>query len=368
MRAALDLCPYLTLERHRRRGVSEVTAAPGFTDLGKAGPVILAVTCSNTTSLLGVTGGVPALLFHAAPWKGATRFATRTAAWPRSAPNRCADVHTTATPSARRRPQTQKAARHEGGPSSYGPGTPRLDNSASRVLQTNWRTTVSNHLVATATTFVVALGIGRLCARPTIARLRSRLAYANWWLRHDPLTALLNRTGLIEAHTALRQSQYLTLVLVDLDRFKAVNDVYGHDVGDEMLIIAADRIHAAADRHGGITARLAGDEFVVLLPVRDDGPDRPVERILTLVAAPATVHVDPAALTLTVTASAGVCRAEPTDDLDMLLRCADQAMYHAKHAGGNRHVDYQPGMAMPSPTPRRGPRLRDRRDPGQVQP
>ena len=77
MRAALALCPYLTLERHRRRGLSQTTAAPGFTDMEKAGPVILAVTRDYTTSLLGEPGGVPALLFHPAPWKSATRYAYR---------------------------------------------------------------------------------------------------------------------------------------------------------------------------------------------------------------------------------------------------------------------------------------------------
>jgi hypothetical protein len=76
MRAALAFCPYLALERHRRRGLSEVTAAPGFTDMEKVGPVSLAVTRGYTTSLLGAPGG-PAPLFHPAPWKYAIRFAYR---------------------------------------------------------------------------------------------------------------------------------------------------------------------------------------------------------------------------------------------------------------------------------------------------
>jgi hypothetical protein len=74
MRAALTLCPYLAMQRHRRRGVSEITATPGFTDLEKAGPVILAITRGYTTSLLGTPGGVPALLFRPTLWKTATRY------------------------------------------------------------------------------------------------------------------------------------------------------------------------------------------------------------------------------------------------------------------------------------------------------
>jgi hypothetical protein len=71
MRAALDLCGYLAVERHRRRGLSEVTAAPGFTDMEKAQPVILAVTRAYEVGLIGEP---PALLFLPAPWTSATRF------------------------------------------------------------------------------------------------------------------------------------------------------------------------------------------------------------------------------------------------------------------------------------------------------
>jgi hypothetical protein len=71
MRAAVDLCPYLAIERHRRRGLSETTAAPGFTDMEKAQPVILAVTWAYD---VGLVGPPPALLFLPAVWWSATRF------------------------------------------------------------------------------------------------------------------------------------------------------------------------------------------------------------------------------------------------------------------------------------------------------
>ena len=80
-----------------------------------------------------------------------------------------------------------------------------------------------------------------------------------------------------------------------------------------------------------------------------------------MISAPATTHADNSSITLNVTASAGVCRAQPTDDLDTLLRRADVAMYHAKYSGGARHVHHHPGMAMPIPVSRKGTRLRDAR-------
>jgi hypothetical protein len=70
-RAALDLCPYLGLERHQRRGLTEATAAPGFADMEKAQPVILAVTWAYDVALIGEP---PALMFLPAAWMSATRF------------------------------------------------------------------------------------------------------------------------------------------------------------------------------------------------------------------------------------------------------------------------------------------------------
>ncbi|GAA3742165.1 hypothetical protein GCM10022225_27190 [Plantactinospora mayteni] len=71
MQAAVDLCPYLAIERHRRRGLSEVTAAPGFTDMEKSDPVILAVTWAYEVAAIGEP---PALMFLPAAWMSATRF------------------------------------------------------------------------------------------------------------------------------------------------------------------------------------------------------------------------------------------------------------------------------------------------------
>ncbi|MEV0158345.1 GGDEF domain-containing protein [Micromonospora sp. NPDC050686] len=217
-------------------------------------------------------------------------------------------------------------------------------------------------MIATA---VVAFTIGRLTARPAINRLRAHLTDAHRQLLHDPLTGMLNRTGLHTAHQALAQTtpaRPIIVALIDLDDFKHVNDTHGHDHGDHLLKAVGERITDVAALHGGIAARLAGDEYAALLPAHTDDLDRIAELFTALIAQPVTLTEGGA--TVTVTASVGVTLADTSDPLtDVALHRADIAMYHAKHRGRNRHATYRPGMSMP-PTPhQRGHRLRDRRQP-----
>jgi diguanylate cyclase (GGDEF)-like protein len=157
---------------------------------------------------------------------------------------------------------------------------------------------------------------------------------------HDPLTGLANRDVARErAVAALATSRAGTaLLLLDLDRFKLVNDSYGHVVGDQLLQKAAGRVGAdLPDR--AVAARLGGDEFVVLLP--DATPAAAEEVALRLVAAfdePFAVRGEEFA----VGCSVGVVHAEPGGMAwDELLRCADVAMYRAKAAGGGCHQWYE---------------------------
>jgi len=221
---------------------------------------------------------------------------------------------------------------------------------------------VSQHLIMIASPALAFL-LGWLTARPLIRRLRAELADAAWWLGHDPLTGMLNRVGFYAAHTALASSpQPVVILLIDLDDFKPVNDGHGHDTGDDLLIEIGDRIREVADMFGGTVARLSGDEFAVLLPVRDNGHARAADLFLTTIAQPVQLATDDVPVTVTVTASIGVAIAETADPLDdVALRRADIAMYHAKHHGGNRYAIYEPGMTMPANKRRRGPRLRDLR-------
>lgn len=161
---------------------------------------------------------------------------------------------------------------------------------------------------------------------------------------YDPLTGLPNRLLLADRlHQAILQSQRrgqaLAVAFMDLDGFKAVNDQYGHDMGDHLLIALAQRLKLVL-REGDTLARLGGDEFVVLLVDLDQsgGFDWVLDRLLHAAAEPLVVD----GTTLQVSASIGVAQF-PHDGVQAqdLLRHADQAMYQAKLDGRNRwrHFD-----------------------------
>jgi diguanylate cyclase (GGDEF)-like protein len=230
----------------------------------------------------------------------------------------------------------------------------------------------TTHLVIAtimAATLGAAIGFGTnfMITRPTIRRLRVRLADAAWKLTHDPLTGLPNRSGLRTDHAAVAasgQPQPVAVMLIDLDLFKDVNDTHGHDAGDDLLIEIADRLGHLAAVFGGSAARLAGDEFVAIMPLRRHQVTSLAEMFNAVIAEPVKIQADNDPVTVTVTASLGIAVVSSTDPLeDTGLHRADTAMYHAKREGRNRHVLYTTGMTMPDRQPRRGPRLRDlRRD------
>ncbi len=164
--------------------------------------------------------------------------------------------------------------------------------------------------------------------------LEERLAHE---ARHDPLTDLANRTHLrdvLERAWATRRADgSLGVLFVDLDRFKEVNDRFGHEAGDELLTIAARRLRAAV-RHGDHIARYGGDEFVVVcegicgrreaLAVAD--------RIRESLAEPFRLSAG----RVRIGASVGVAVDHGHTTVDELLRDADRAAYLAKDAGRNR--------------------------------
>lgn len=216
-------------------------------------------------------------------------------------------------------------------------------------------------MIATA---LVAFTLGGLAAWPRIRRLDHRLTDAIWQMEHDPLTGLLNRAGLLTAHATLTRAGDagpIMAILIDLDDFKPVNDTHGHNHGDDVLATIGTRIHDIAALHGGTAARLSGDEYAALLPVRTADLARIADTFVALISQPVELTADSEPVAVTVTASVGLALAEATDPLfGVALRRADIAMYHAKHHGRNRHAVYEPGMAMPVTESRRGPRLRDR--------
>jgi diguanylate cyclase (GGDEF)-like protein/PAS domain S-box-containing protein len=158
---------------------------------------------------------------------------------------------------------------------------------------------------------------------------------------YDALTSLPNRVLLADRlqqamAQAQRRGQPLAVAYLDLDGFKAINDHYGHDTGDQLLMSVATRMKQA-QREGDTLARLGGDEFVaVLLDLADVAASVPM---LTRLLEAAALPVQIGDLSLHVSASLGVTFYPQQDDVDadQLLRQADQAMYQAKLAGKNRY-------------------------------
>lgn len=149
----------------------------------------------------------------------------------------------------------------------------------------------------------------------------------------DPLTGLPNRQWLLErAWSALEEAEgegvRSALVLIDLDRFRSVNDTLGHLAGDRLLLQIAERLKLALPR-GAEAARLGGDEFAVLLPTADSTTS--AQRVARHLVAELSSPLDLDGLTLVLEASAGVA-VFPDHALDAegLLRRADVAMYQAK--------------------------------------
>ena len=158
---------------------------------------------------------------------------------------------------------------------------------------------------------------------------------------YDPLTSLPNRTLLADRlhqgiAQARRRGSLLGVAFLDLDGFKVINDLYGHEAGDQLLVAVAANMKQTL-REGDTLARMGGDEFVAeLLDLVDVEASAPMLARLLAAAAEPMQYGD---LTLQVSASLGVTFYPQVEniDADQLLRQADQAMYQAKQAGKNRY-------------------------------
>jgi len=151
---------------------------------------------------------------------------------------------------------------------------------------------------------------------------------------YDGLTGLPGRTVLVRTLERALERGPATVLYLDLDGFKEVNDAYGHHAGDRLLVETAQRLVRAV-RSNDRVARLGGDEFAVVLPgVPAEEGERLAKRLLDEVAGPVVL---PGGLAV-VGASAGVAEARQGAVAEQLLRAADAAMYEAKRAGKGRSV------------------------------
>ncbi len=163
---------------------------------------------------------------------------------------------------------------------------------------------------------------------------------------HDSLTGLPNRAGfdaLIARATKRASSRPVSILFVDLDRFKLVNDSLGHKAGDQVLQAMAQRIRKVI-RDEDRLYRVGGDEFVVLLDARDQVASHLLgQRIISVLSRAVDIDGSP----VTLGASIGIAQ-YPADDtnFEQVVRCADMAMYAAKRAGANQLAFYVPQMKI----------------------
>ena len=172
-----------------------------------------------------------------------------------------------------------------------------------------------------------------------ITEARRRAAMLSHEASHDPLTGLRNRRYFwVSIEEALRPTvetgRRHALLFLDLDGFKAVNDVYGHSAGDCVLTALAERLRVSM-REGDVLARLGGDEFAVLL--HDCSPPAALQVGHNILEAVRSLRVAwDEGTELGVGASIGVAACVPGEDPDEVLQRADAACYAAKKRGGNR--------------------------------
>ncbi len=206
---------------------------------------------------------------------------------------------------------------------------------------------------------LAAMLISLIVTWSSFASLRRKVADTEDDLKrmawYDPLTRLPNRIlfqqrlrDALQAATHARQS--LTVLFIDLDNFKLVNDTLGHDAGDVLLLTVSERLRELL-RAGDTVCRMGGDEFVILLhPSERDSAETVARRALETISHPVAVYEQQ----VYVGASIGIAHF-PEDGLDAaallrcaaaLLRCADTAMYQAKESGRNTFQFYTPEMNL----------------------
>lgn len=204
-------------------------------------------------------------------------------------------------------------------------------------------------VLLTAIAFVTARALNRADAER--GQLEARLQEQ---ADRDPMTNLFNRRGFekeVDRHLALAQryGERVAVIALDVDGLKEVNDGFGHAVGDELLIELTRRWTSAL-RVTDAFGRLGGDEFVVMLPQSDPaGAEEVVAAKLVEVAHNMVVSHDSRPISITASAGIAVADHEPFDRAS-LLQAADQALYAAKAAGGDRYV-VGDGAAAPAPAP-----------------
>lgn len=155
----------------------------------------------------------------------------------------------------------------------------------------------------------------------------------------DFLTGILNRRhcftqGAIAWKKWIEKHGYATAVMVDIDFFKKINDVYGHDIGDIVIKTLAKKIEDYSAQVSGLAYRLGGEEFAMLLPLSNADSDKVLEKLRMEIEA-LTLSISNQEIKFTISIGAHLC-SDVNHDLDINLKHADVNLYTSKHEGRNR--------------------------------
>jgi diguanylate cyclase (GGDEF)-like protein/PAS domain S-box-containing protein len=219
---------------------------------------------------------------------------------------------------------------------TVGPVELRIERATSRHVIEG----VGSNLTLDPAVQGLALNFRDISERKALEEQLRQLAF------HDPLTLLANRNLFRDrVHHALalaqRERSSIAVMFLDLDNFKNINDSLGHDAGDRLLQAVARRI-VKTTRSSDTVARLGGDEFAILLEgiATTMEAERLADALIETLDQPFPFD----GMQVRVGASIGVAFSTPQAAAETLLSNADNAMYHAKAAGKNRHITFQPQM------------------------
>ena len=166
------------------------------------------------------------------------------------------------------------------------------------------------------------------------AKIEARTKELHQQANTDPLTSILNRRAILrdvdnEIKRCQRHGQTCSILMLDVDYFKQVNDSYGHQVGDDVLVKIADTISNTC-RQTDFVGRYGGEEFLIVLPQTDSMQAKDLaERIRENVAALSGDYA------FDVSCSIGIAALSEGNDMHTLIKRADEAVYEAKHTGRN---------------------------------
>lgn len=195
---------------------------------------------------------------------------------------------------------------------------------------------VAGTLIPLATCFPISMVL--LSQRSALAKALSELEQTHRELQEqasrDPMTGLMHRQAFFSRLASMGPA-YGCVLMVDVDHFKAVNDLNGHAAGDQALLLIADALADTAGEHG-VVARFGGEEFCIFLPLADPSGGRKTgEKIRRRIE---SIEFSPGGVHCRLTVSIGIAAVHPGASVETAISAADAALYEAKAAGRNRVV------------------------------